>query len=113
LAMVQSYQVTKLGSLTDEQGAVVEPAAVSLNAVLRGGVASGDTVLIVGCGPIGSLAILASLAAGAARIYVVEANPKRAAGALELGAALNLEGASTQHVKQIRYLNHGLAVSLH
>src|SRR5947209_5081432 len=41
LAMVQSYQVTRLGSLTDEQGAVVEPAAVSLNAVLRGGVAPG------------------------------------------------------------------------
>src|SRR5438445_13156891 len=72
LAMVQSYQVTKLGSLTDEQGGVVDPAAVSLNDVLPGGVASGDTVLIVGCGPIGSLALLASLAAGAAPIEVRE-----------------------------------------
>ena len=112
LAMVQSYQVTKLGSLTDEQGAVVEPAAVSLNAVLRGGVASGDTVLIVGCGPIGSLAILASRVAGAARIYVFEPNPKRAAIALQLGAAANLEGERSKQVQQIRDLTNGMGVDV-
>ena len=112
LAIVQPYQVTKLDSLTDEQGAVVEPAAVSLNAVLRGGVASGDSVLIVGCGPIGSLAILASLAAGAARVYAFEPNPKRAAIALHLGAAVNLEGERARHVKQIRDLTNGLGVDV-
>jgi (R,R)-butanediol dehydrogenase / meso-butanediol dehydrogenase / diacetyl reductase len=112
LAMVQSYQVTRLGALTDEQGAVVEPAAVSLNAVLRGGVASGDTVLIVGSGPIGSLAVLASLAAGAARIFVSEPNPKRAAIALQLGAAANLEGERAQHVKQIRDHTNGLGADV-
>src|SRR5215510_6831523 len=112
LAMVKPYQVTKLGPLTDEQGAVVEPAAVSLNAVLRAGVAAGDAVLIVGCGPIGSLAILASLVTGAAQIYVVEPNPKRAAIALHLGAATNLEGERPQQVRQIRDLTNGLGVDV-
>jgi (R,R)-butanediol dehydrogenase / meso-butanediol dehydrogenase / diacetyl reductase len=112
LALVQSYQVTRLGSLTDEQGAVVEPAAVSLNAVLRGGVASGDTVLIVGCGPIGALAILAARVAGAARIYVVEPNAKRAAIALQLGAAANLEGDRAQHAQRIRELTDGLGADV-
>ncbi len=112
LALVQSYQVTSLGSLTDEQGALVEPAAVSLNAVLRAGVTSGDTVLIVGCGPIGSLAILASLVAGAAKVYVSEPNPRRAAIALQLGAAANLEGERAQQVQRIRDLTNGMGVDV-
>jgi len=112
LALVQSYQVTSLGSLTDEQGALVEPAAVSLNAVLRAGVTSGDAVLIVGCGPIGSLAILASLVAGAAKVYVSEPNPRRAAIALQLGAAANLEGERAQQVQRIRDLTNGMGVDV-
>ena len=111
LAIVLSYQVTKLGSLTDEQGAVVEPAAVSLNAVLRGGVVSGDTVLIVGCGPIGSLAILASRVAGRPG-STCSSRIKRAAIALQLGAAANLEGERTQQVRQITDLTNGMGVDV-
>src|SRR5215468_1787963 len=76
LAMVQPYQVTRLGTLTDEQGAVVEPAA------------------------------------GAARILVFEPNPKRAAIALQLGAAVNLEGERARQVKQITDLTDGLGVDV-
>jgi (R,R)-butanediol dehydrogenase/meso-butanediol dehydrogenase/diacetyl reductase len=112
LALVQPYQVTPLGPLTDEQGALVEPAAVSLNAVLRAGVASGDTVLIVGCGPIGSLAILASLVAGAARIYVSEPNLKRATLALTLGAEVNLEGDRAKQVQRVKDLTNGMGVDV-
>ena len=112
LALVQSYQVTPLGSLTAEQGAVVEPAAVSLNATLRAGLAAGDTVLVVGTGPIGALAVLASVAAGAAAVYVSEPNPKRAAVALALGATVNLEGERARQVAQINDLTNGLGVDV-
>src|SRR5205807_829090 len=64
------------------------------------------------CGPIGSLAILASRVAGAARIYVVEPNPKRAAIALQLGAVANLEGERAQQVTQIRDLTNGMGVDI-
>src|SRR5207237_8638367 len=65
-----------------------------------------------GCGPIGSLAILASRVAGAARIYVVEPNPKRAAIALHLGAVANLEGGRGQQVTQIIDLTNGMGVDI-
>ncbi|PWU24613.1 MAG: zinc-binding dehydrogenase [Candidatus Rokuibacteriota bacterium] len=112
LALVHSYQVTPLGSLTAEQGAVVEPAAVSLNAVLRAGVTSGDTVLVVGSGPIGALAVLAAFTAGASAVYVSEPNPKRAAMALTLGAAASLEGDRAKQVEQIRDLTRGMGVDV-
>src|SRR5262245_31557441 len=112
LALVQSYQVTRLDSLTAEQGAVIEPAAVSLNAVLRAGVASGDTVLVIGAGPIGALAVLASLTAGAAAVYVSEPNPKRAAKTQALGAGTALEGERARQVEQIKDLTRGLGVDV-
>jgi (R,R)-butanediol dehydrogenase/meso-butanediol dehydrogenase/diacetyl reductase len=112
LALVQSYQVTPLGPLTPEQGAVVEPAAVSLNAVLRAGVTAGDTVLVVGAGPIGALAVLAAFTAGATAVYVSEPNPKRAALALKLGAAASLEAERSKQLEQIKDVTKGLGVDV-
>lgn len=43
-------------TVSDLQGALLEPAAVALHAVRRGGIKSGDTVCIVGNGAIGILA---------------------------------------------------------
>lgn len=46
-------------SLALELGAVAEPTAISLEAVTRGRAAAGETVLVLGSGPIGLLATLA------------------------------------------------------
>ena len=56
------------------QAAMIEPAAVAVYAVDRGGVTSGSTVLVSGVGPIGALTLLAVKAAGAAQIFVSEPN---------------------------------------
>jgi (R,R)-butanediol dehydrogenase/meso-butanediol dehydrogenase/diacetyl reductase len=112
LALLQSYQVTPLTSLSDEQGALVEPAAVSLNAVMRARVAAGDAVLVVGCGPVGALAVLASLVAGASTVYVSEPNPKRAAIGVELGAATSLQGENGRQLQQVRDLTKGAGVDV-
>ena len=56
---------------------MIEPAAVALYAVDRGGVQAGSTVLICGAGPIGALTILCAHAAGAAKIFVSEPNAAR------------------------------------
>ena len=51
-------------SVSDEQGALVEPAAVSLYAVDNSGLQAGNTVLISGAGPIGALTVLSVNALG-------------------------------------------------
>jgi len=77
-AVLNDYNVCKLTeSVSDEQGALVEPAAVALCAVDKSGLQAGSTVLISGAGPIGALTVLSADAAGASQIFVVEPNPGR------------------------------------
>ncbi|GBF92050.1 hypothetical protein Rsub_04397 [Raphidocelis subcapitata] len=52
----------------------------------QGGVSPGDAVAVVGCGPVGLLAILAARERGAAKVFAVDGVPGRRAKAAELGA---------------------------
>ncbi len=79
-AMVPEQNVVKLpDTVSDEQGALLEPAAVAVNAVDYAGVAAGSTVLITGAGAIGALTALAALAAGATKVFLYEPNASRRA----------------------------------
>lgn len=84
-AVVNNYNVFRVPeSVSDEQAALIEPAAVALYAVDRGGVQAGSTVLVSGVGPIGALVLLACRAAGASVIVVSEPNAARRALASRL-----------------------------
>ncbi len=72
--------------LDDLDAAMVEPLTVALHATRRTDVRLGDSVAVVGAGPIGLLALQCARAAGAGRVDVVEPVADRAALALELGA---------------------------
>ena len=64
-AVVNDYNVMPIPpSLSDVQGAMIEPGAVALYGVDRGGVRAGSSVLVSGAGPIGALTMLAARAAG-------------------------------------------------
>ncbi|RWB35297.1 alcohol dehydrogenase catalytic domain-containing protein [Mesorhizobium sp.] len=77
-AVLPQDNVVKLpAEVSDEQGALFEPMAVAINAIDRGGVDAGSTVLVTGAGPIGVLAAMAAKAGGASRVVVSEANPAR------------------------------------
>ena len=73
-------------SLSYEQAALTEPAAVAVYAVRQSALKTGDTAVIFGLGPIGLLIVEALRAAGASKIYAVELSPERQAKAEELGA---------------------------
>jgi (R,R)-butanediol dehydrogenase / meso-butanediol dehydrogenase / diacetyl reductase len=85
-ALVAEHQVSPLpDSMTDAQGAMVEPTAVAVHAVRSAPVRVGDSVLVTGGGPIGQLVALAALAAGATSVYISEPNPRRRERAQSLG----------------------------
>jgi (R,R)-butanediol dehydrogenase/meso-butanediol dehydrogenase/diacetyl reductase len=104
LVLLKDYQAIPLEELSDEQGALVEPAAVAINAIIEAGVGPGHIVLVVGAGSIGSLVILAAQAAGAAVVLASEPNQGRADYARQFGAEVLDPGPIEDQVAQVRKL---------
>lgn len=75
---------------------LAEPLACALNAHQAMGIGPGDSVLIVGAGPMGCLHILLARQRGATLVAVIEPIPSRREGARRLGADLAVEPASSR-----------------
>lgn len=67
----------KIGNMSYEDGAMLEPLSVSLAGMERAKVALGDPVLICGAGPIGLMTLLCSAAAGAEPIVITDIDQRR------------------------------------
>lgn len=72
--------------VTYEQGALCEPIAVGLHCCNLTNVQKGDTVVILGAGPIGLASIVAARFAGAGKVIISDVFPRRLEAARRLGA---------------------------
>ena len=70
--------------------------AVALHGITRSGVAEGDSVMVIGAGPIGALSIAALVARGIGPIYAVEPGQRRQQLAADLGATEVLDPADLE-----------------
>lgn len=94
-----------------DEGALVEPLAIGLNAAKTGKVCLGDTVLVYGAGCIGLVSAMAAKAFGATRVIVVDLIEKRLEVARQYGAVtLNTEKDDVD--KQIAALTQGKGVDV-
>lgn len=73
-------------TLSDEAGAMLEPLGIALWAMDLGHVPFGDTVAVVGCGPVGLLLIQLLRVAGVSRLIAVEPLQHRREAAAKWGA---------------------------
>jgi L-iditol 2-dehydrogenase len=82
----------------------------ALHAVERGDIAIGDTVLVLGSGPVGINAIILALMRGALRVLCIGAPEHRLESATEAGASdiLNFEAHDeTERLQWVRERNNG------
>jgi len=70
----------------DTEAALLEPATVVTHALQRTPIRGGESVVVLGAGPIGLLALQLAKAAGAGCVGVIEPDESRAALARSLGA---------------------------
>lgn len=86
-AVVPAYMLHRLPEAVSlEQAALFEPAAVALHALRRAGVRSGETVAVVGLGPIGLLVVMLAVRLGAGRVIATDLHAARLELARALGA---------------------------
>jgi len=74
-------------SMSDADGAMLEPLGVALYAVDLAGLRPGMRVGIFGCGPIGLLVVQLARVSGATQIVATDKLPHRVAAALMMGAS--------------------------
>jgi L-iditol 2-dehydrogenase len=86
VAIHEDFAFALPDSLSDEEGALMEPLSVGVWACQKAGVSAGDRVLVTGAGPIGQLAMQCALAFGATEVIVSDVNERRLALAERTGA---------------------------
>ena len=100
--------------LTDEQVlflADILPTAYEVG-VLNGGVQPGDTVAIVGAGPVGLAAIMTAKLYTPGRIIAIDLAESRLAKAIEFGADVTIDNGTEDAVARVMELTGGLGADV-
>jgi threonine 3-dehydrogenase len=92
-----------------EEGALLEPMGVALRPVSEGNVL-GETVAVIGCGPIGQLAIMLAKSMGAAKVFACDVNPFRLDMAKNMGADVIINSKENDPVRLVLEQTGGLGV---
>lgn len=82
--------------------ALIEAVSVAVHAVSLASIALDDTLVVVGAGMIGSLALQAGLLTGAGRVFVIDLNDARLKLARSLGATDTFNANNCDPVSEIR-----------
>ena len=84
--VANASQCIKADGLSAGEAAMAEPLSVTLHATRRAGEMLGKRVLVTGCGPIGTLAILSARRAGAGEIVAADLSERALGFARTVGA---------------------------
>ena len=99
-------------SLSYIEAAMAEPIACCLNGLEKAAMTPGETVLILGGGPIGWLFAMISKHRGAGRVILVERDPKRRVGSHKASADVVLDPAEVEIGEAVRELTAGVGADL-
>ncbi|MFO8080751.1 MAG: NAD(P)-dependent alcohol dehydrogenase [Armatimonadota bacterium] len=99
-------------SLSMDDGAMMEPLAVGLWAATRGGAKPGDSVAVLGAGPIGLLTMQSAIAAGATRAIVSDLESGRLELAAKLGATDTIDASEDDAEAAIMEMTGGRGVDV-
>lgn len=94
--------------VSDEAAALCEPCAIAVHAVRISELKVGDSVAVLGAGPVGLLCLQVARAAGAGPVFVSEPAPARREAALSLGADAVIDPTEEDVVSAMVSLTDGL-----
>jgi L-iditol 2-dehydrogenase len=93
--------------VTYEEAAIAEPLACVLHGIEEANIGLGDSVAIIGAGPIGLLHLLAARKLGAGKIVLIDLVDERLAFATKIGADETINAGNESVGERIRQLTGG------
>jgi L-iditol 2-dehydrogenase len=99
-------------SISDEDGAMLEPLGVAIHTVDLGKLKAGMNVGVFGCGPIGLLIIQMAKLSGALNIFVTDKLPHRVEAAKRFGADQAYLVEDNTQLREIRAATNGRGVDV-
>ena len=99
-------------NVSDELAVLAEPASIAVHAVRTSKFSIGDSVVVMGAGPIGLLTMQVLNAAGAGAVYVSEPATARADAARVLGATIVMNPTEEDVVSKILEISGGPGVPI-
>jgi len=94
-----------------EKASIQEPMGNAVHTVLAGHVA-GKTVAVMGCGPIGIMAVAVAKASGATEVVAIDVNDYRLDLARKVGATVTINSAQEDPVKRVMQVTEGTGVEV-
>jgi len=95
-----------------EEAALTEPLASCLNGILMCNMKPGDTVVIIGAGPMGLMHLRLARLFGASKVMISDPLEHRRAKALELGADYAIDPKTEEPVVKARDLSDGIGADV-
>jgi L-iditol 2-dehydrogenase len=105
MVLVNMQEIPK--HVSYEDAAITEPLACVLHGIEEARVKLGDTIVIIGAGPIGLLHLLAAKRIGAEKVIMIDLVDERLSIAEKLGADQIINGGKENVVEKIRQLTDG------
>ncbi len=102
VASAEDFAYRLPDNVSMEAGATIEPLSVGMHAVNLTGLKAGESVVVLGAGPIGLLAVAAAGAAGAGDITAVDLMPNRLKAAGKMGACRTINAREEDVAEALR-----------
>lgn len=97
--------------MPEDLASIQEPLGNAVHTVLSG-IAAGSKTAIVGCGPIGLMAVAVAKAAGASQVIAIDKNEYRLELAVKMGATATISIEKEDPLKNVSVLTNGEGADL-
>jgi len=111
-ALAHGHVVEVPGRVKPEHAALAEPVSCTVNAARNCGIERGDTVLVMGAGPMGIMNACTARRFGADRIIMTEVNPTRLAQARDFGFEVLVDPTQENLQRIVNDQTSGLGVDV-
>jgi L-iditol 2-dehydrogenase len=111
-AIVNGHVIKVPDGVKAEHAALAEPLSCAVNSAANSNIQSGDTVVVVGAGPMGIMNACVAQQMGASKIILAEINPKRLAQGKQFGFNLLINPATEDLAKIVKDNTDGLGADV-